>query len=317
MKKNILLLTICFCMTFANMNAQNPVQIALWPDGIPESNGITEPESTVDGRISNISVPDMTVYPADPSKNTNAAILICPGGGYAVQSSVHEGSQFAQWLSENGITGIVLKYRLPNHHAFVPLKDAQQAIRIIRSRASEWNIDPNKIGISGFSAGGHLASTAGTHFDLGSPVSDTEKGSSKNKKKAATHVAPTSSYSCRPDFMILFYPVITMQEGLTHQGTRTNLLGDKQDKDSVDYYSNEMQVTKDTPPTLIFLSDDDNGVSPKNSTDFYAALKKNGVPASLYIFPEGGHGWGFNDTFSYHKIWKTLYIEWLKQQKFI
>lgn len=259
----------------------------------------------------------MTLYPANPSKNTNAAILICPGGGYAHEAFVHEGSQFAQWLSENGITAFVLKYRLPNKHTYIPLKDAQQALRIIRSRASDWNINPNKIGISGFSAGGHLASTAGTHFDLGSPTSSTKQTSPKNKKKAVTQITPVSSFSCRPDFMILFYPVISMQKSVTHEGSRINLLGDKCSKDSVDYYSNELQVKKDTPPTLIFLSDDDNGVSPKNSIDFYAALKAKNIPASLHIFPEGGHGWGFHDTFRYHELWKTLYIDWLKQQKII
>lgn len=231
----------------------------------------------------------MTMYAADPAKNTGVAILVCPGGGYIRQAAVHEGSQFGKWLSENGITAFVLKYRLPNAHAYIPVKDALQAIRIIRQKASEWKINPSKIGISGFSAGGHLASSAGVHFDVGS----------------------------RPDFMILFYPVISMKEGVTHAGSRENLLGKVYNKDSVEYYSNELQVTKQTPPTLIFLSDDDKAVIPQNSLDFYAALKRNGVPASLHIFPEGAHGWGFHETFRYHEIWKALYLDWLKQQKIL
>lgn len=254
---------------------------------MPESNGITEKEIIIENdRISNVTVPSMTMYPADPSKNTGIAILVCPGG-YIRQAAVHEGSQFGEWLSKNGITAFVLKYRLPNAHAFIPLKDAQQAIRIIRGKADVWKINPSKIGISGFSAGGHLASAAGTHFDQKS----------------------------RPDFMILFYPVVSMQESVTHLGSRENLLGKGYNKDSVNYYSNELQVTKNTPRTLIFLSDDDKSVIPQNSFDFYAALKNNGVPASIHIFPEGGHGWGFRETFRYHETWKALYLDWLKQQK--
>lgn len=263
--------------------------IQIWPDGVPESNGIIAAEITVNDRISNVSVPTMKVYPANPEKNTGVAILVCPGGGYAMQAAGHEGSQFGEWLANNGITAFVLKYRLPNGHSFIPVKDALQAIRIIRKNADNWSINPAKIGISGFSAGGHLASTAGTHFDN----------------------------SSRPDFMILFYPVISMNEKVTHSGSRQNLIGKSPGKDSVDYYSNELKVTAVTPPALIFLSDDDKAVIPQNSIDFYLALKKNNVPASIHIFPEGGHGWGFRETFRYHETWKFLYMDWLKQNKFL
>lgn len=274
-----------FSLFFSGISiAQDREVIDLWPEGVPESNGVTEPETNSNERIANVSVPSMTVYPADPSRNTGVAILVCPGGGYARLAMEHEGYQFGEWLSQNGITAFILKYRMPNKHAGIPLKDAVQAMHIIRSKAGQWGITPSKIGISGFSAGGHLASTLCTHFDTGS----------------------------RPDFMILFYPVISMQESITHKGSRENLLGDGSKQDQVDFYSNELQVTKDTPPTLLFLSDDDKVVVPQNSINFYTALKAHDIPASLHIFPEGGHGWGFRKTFPYHEVWKGLYIEWLK-----
>lgn len=290
--------------------------IFIWPDGVPENNGITAAEVTLNDRVGNVSVPSMKFYPADSAKNTGVTILVIPGGGYAMQAAGHEGSQFGEWLSSLGINAFVLKYRLPNKHAFIPLKDAQQAMRIIRNRAGEWKLDPSKIGVSGFSAGGHLASTLGTHFDLGKPVPPVAP-TAKGKKPVAPTPAPLSSFSCRPDFMILFYPVVSMQESVTHGGSRENLLGLGYKKDSVDYYSNELQVTKDTPPTLLFLSDDDAAVPPQNSFDFYAALKKYKIPASMHIFPEGAHGWGFRDTFRYHEVWKGLYIDWLKNRKIL
>jgi len=315
--KRIKLLAALFCLTFVSLFAQTTKTLLLWPDGVPESNGLIGDEKVEDFRISNITIPGMTVYFADPAKNTGAAVLICPGGGYSCQAAGHEGSQIAQWLSENGITGIVLKYRLPNKHASIPLKDAQQALRIIRSKAAEWNINPQKIGISGFSAGGHLASTAGTHFDLGSTAACCAKTALKSSKQTNVATLPLCTYSCRLDFMILFYPVISMKEGLTHEGSRINLLGEGYNRDSVAFYSNELQVTKNTPPTLLLLSDDDTVVMPQNSSDFYAALKAKGVKASMYIFPEGNHGWGFNKNFRYHENWKALCLDWLKQQKIV
>lgn len=283
-----ILLCLFLVLSTASKAADREV-IFLWPDGVPESNDITAPEVTENGRTSNVSVPSMTFFQADPTKNTGVTILIIPGGGYSREAVGHEGNPFGEWLSSQGINAFVLKYRLPNKHAFIPLKDAQQAMRIIRNRAGEWKLNPSKIGVSGFSAGGHLAATLGTHSDK----------------------------SCRPDFMILFYPVISMQESVTHAGSRENLLGLGYKKDSVDYYSNELQVTKDTPPTLFFLSDDDTAVPPQNSIDFYAALKKFKIPASLYIFPEGGHGWGYRETFRYFESWKGLYLDWLKERKLL
>lgn len=286
--KRVNLAALFFIITLMAVS-QNLKTIDIWPGGVPESNGITEKEIIENERISNVSVPQMTMYAPVNGKNTGVAILVCPGGGYIRQAAGHEGSQFGKWLSENGITAFVLKYRLPNGHAFIPSKDASQAINIIRKNAAEWGINPSKIGISGFSAGGHLASTAGTIFTA----------------------------STRPDFMILFYPVITMKESVTHAGSRENLLGKNYSKDSLEYYSTENRVTANTPPALIFLSDDDKAVVPENSIAFYRALKSNGVKASMHIFPEGGHGWGYRETFRYHNVWKGLYMDWLKQIKIL
>jgi len=199
---------------------------------------------------------------------------------------MHEGTMFAQWLNEQGIAAFVLKYRMPNKHKNVPLDDAWQAIRYVRDHAAEYGISANKIGIAGFSAGGHLASTASTHF-------------------------ATSGTSTRPDFSILFYPVVTMDIA-THGGSRTNLLGDNPSLSDLYSFSNEKQVNNNTPPAILLLSDDDKVVLPENSTRYYNALKSNDIKASMYIFPEGGHGWGLKDNFRFHKEMTTLLATWLK-----
>ncbi len=276
-------------LTSMAMNAQKVIEVPVWPNGAKESNGITK-EETVDpaGRISNIKEASFKVYPADKTKNTGMAILICPGGGYGIEAATHEGTDYAQWFAENGITGIVMKYRLPNGHHEIPLKDVQEAMRIIRNKAAEWGINPNKIGVSGFSAGGHLASTLLTHFDETS----------------------------RPDFGILFYPVITFGEINTHIGSRKNLLGDNEkNQELINYYSNEKHIKENTPPTILLLSDDDKAVVPENSISFYRGLKEKNIASSLYIFPVGGHGWGFKKDFRYHEQMKELVLEWLEKLK--
>jgi acetyl esterase/lipase len=265
------------------MQSQEFIEIPVWPDGAAESNGITEAETEQDGRISHISTASMKIFPADSSKNTGIGVLICPGGGYWIEAAEHEGYQFASWYASQGITAAVLKYRLPNRHHDIPLKDAREAMRILRRDAGKWGIHLQKTGVSGFSAGGHLAATLLTHFDA----------------------------SCRPDFGILFYPVVSMKERITHRGSRNNLIGTEPDLELIDLYSNEDQVQKDTPPTLLLLSDDDRTVAPENSTLFYNALKANNIPAALYIFPEGKHGWGFNKTFKYHEEMKNLTLDWI------
>lgn len=272
-------------MIAVNMNAQKVVK--LWEGNPPTDNGITEPEryEREGGWVTN-TVPELIIYTPDKPINTGMAVIICPGGGYGGLAIGHEGVQFAEWLNKQGIAGIILKYRLPNKHKNVPLEDAQQAIRYIRNHAKELGIKEDKIGIAGFSAGGHLAATASTHY-------------------------ASSGISTRPDFSILFYPVITM-EIATHGGSRMNLLGDKPTATDIHTFSNEKQVTVNTPPAILLLSDDDESVSPENSTLYYNALKRNNVPASLYIFSEGGHGWGMRTDFKYHTQMLTLLQMWLK-----
>jgi acetyl esterase/lipase len=264
------------------------MEIPVWPEGAAESNGITEKETTdaSSGRIYNISEAVLQVYPADAALNRGAAVILCPGGGYAYLSGRNEGSLFAEWYAAQGITAAVLKYRLPNGNPLIPLKDAQEAVRIFRRNAEKWQVDPHRIGISGCSAGGHLASALLTHFDDDS----------------------------RPDFGILFYPAVSAKAAFTGNGQfRKNLLGDRPDSTLVRQYSNEEHITPDTPPTLIIMCSDDRSVSPLNATLFYDLLRLNGVPASLHIFPSGGHGWGFRPAFRYHEMLKPLLTAWIME----
>ena len=276
------------CLCFA----QQPIEIDLWPDGAAESNGLLKNENGDD-----YSIAKLYIYRPDKQKNTQAVVVICPGGGYVMLAMDHEGHDYARWLSDNGMTAVILKYRLPNKNHFIPLKDAQRTLRLIRSKAKEWDIDPAKVGISGFSAGGHLASTAATHFDTGN----------------ASASDPIDRLSCRPDFAILFYPVITMKEEFTHQGSRRNLMGNSYNADLVKLFSNEEQVTGQTPPTFLITSDDDKGVLPRNSVEFYAALKRNNVPAVLYVIPDGGHGWGTHPSKPQYPEWSVPLKAWLEK----
>ncbi|MDR1156225.1 MAG: alpha/beta hydrolase [Bacteroidales bacterium] len=277
-------------MTYCSCFSQQPVEMDLWPDGAPESNSLSKNEKG-DG----YSTAKLYVYRPDKQKNTRAAVVICPGGGYAGLAMNHEGHDYARWLINNGITAVILKYRLPDKNHFIPLKDAQRALRTVRSKAKEWDIDPAKLGISGFSAGGHLASTAATHFDAGN----------------ASAADPLDRLSCRPDFAILFYPVITMKEAFTHMGSRRNLMGDGYNAELVTLYSNEEQVTAQTPPAFLITSDDDKAVPPRNSIEFYSALKRNNIPAVLYVIPDGGHGWGTSPEKSQYLEWSVPLKAWL------
>lgn len=281
-----LFLVFLFFLSVISMDAQKVVK--LWENTPPTSNGLSETELNEDGRISNVTTPELTVYLPDSAVNKGIAVIICPGGGYARLAIDHEGHDFAKWLQSQGIAGIVLKYRMPNKVKQVPLEDFNQAITYVRSNASEWKISNDKIGVAGFSAGGHLAATASTHF---------------------------SSKELRPDFSILFYPVITMGD-FTHEGSRNNLLGETPSASEIMYYSNERQVNEFTPPAILLLSDDDTAVPPKNSITYYSALKDNKIPATMYIFPSGGHGWGMRDNFEYHKEMLSLLSSWLKTLSF-
>ncbi len=229
-------------------------------------------------------------------KPNGTAIVICPGGGYGGLVTKGEGHGIAKWLNGHGITGLVLEYRLPKGRSYVPLLDAQRAIRTARANANAWHIDPAKIGIIGFSAGGHLASTAATHFDKGVAQSDD----------------PVSRQSSRPDFAILVYPVITM-DTTTHGGSRRNLLGEKPTDELVDLFSNEKQVTAETPPTYLAHALDDKVVVPANSQAFHDALKKHGVATEYLQLPSGGHGLnGYKGPM--WDAWQKQSLEWLTKQ---
>ena len=275
------LLSISLLFFSATLFAQKPIEIKVWPNGAPNSNGITTAEKQIDeSRVSDVTVPTLTIYRA--AKPNGMAIVACPGGGYVRLATAHEGHDMAAWFNAQGITYAVLKYRMPNTHHDVPLSDALQAIRIMKQHAEEWGY--NKVGIMGASAGGHLASTAATHFTEDS----------------------------RPDFQILFYPVVSMVNP-THQGSKDNLLGKTPSQEMLNLYSNEKQVTPQTPPAFIMHSSDDKAVPVSNSIDYYTALVKNGVSASLHIYPIGGHGWGFRDNFIYKRQWTGELEKWLRE----
>lgn len=280
--KNLILI-IFMSLSFGAF-AQGPVTIKLWPNGAPNSNGITEPEQEVrKNRIGKITDPELIVFPAkDPN---GMAIIACPGGGYQYVAIDHEGLNMADWFNSMGITYAVLKYRMPNGNKDVPLSDAQQAIKIMRANQDKWKF--NQLGIMGSSAGGHLASSAATHFTT----------------------------ETRPDFQILFYPVISMSPSITHMGSHNNLLGKNPSQETEEFFSNEKQVNKQTPPAFIMHSSDDSAVPVENSINYYTALVKNGVSASLHIYPIGGHGWGFGDGFKYKRQWTGELEMWLRQIK--
>jgi acetyl esterase/lipase len=244
--------------------------------------------------------PTLTICLAPKAEANGAAVVICPGGGYGFLAMDHEGHQVARWLNSLGVAGFILKYRHRGngfgHPA--PLQDAQRAIATVRSRAAEWGVEPDRIGILGFSAGGHLASTAGTHFHKGKPDAPD----------------PLDRVSCRPDFMILVYPVISFTEPFTHRGSMRNLLGKDPDPRLVESLSNERQVTPETPPTFLVHSNEDRGVPPENSVAFYLALRKAKVPAELHVYAKGGHGFGLGvpGTPPATATWPARCADWMR-----
>jgi len=261
------------------------ITIDLYPQGIPNSKPTANEEITEQrygiSIVSKITRPTLTIFLAPKEVANGTAVIVYPGGGYRMNAISHEGIDIAKKFNEMGITAFVLKYRIPNDVTMEkkeigPLQDAQQAIKIVRERASEWNINPNRIGIMGFSAGGHLASTAGTHF---------KKSLIPNDDKT----------NLRPDFIILIYPVISFQDSIVHLGSREQLLGQHPAKDQINYFSNELQITKETPPTFLVHASDDDVVKVENSVVFYHNLIKNSVPAELHIYQRGGHGFGLNN----------------------
>jgi len=253
--------------------------------------------------ISNVQTPDIAVYLPGKRFATGQAVIVCPGGGYWVLAYDLEGTDIAKYLNSIGVAAIVLKYRLPVYGNCIephkaPLMDAQRAMRLVRYNAKAWNIDPAKIGIMGFSAGGHLASTLGTHFDYG------------NKTSADS----VERLSCRPDFMILMYPVISFVDSSSHKGSHEALLGKNPGKAMLNYYSNEMQVTDDTPPAFFVHADNDDGVPVENTLLMYKAMRKKNIPAELHILSEGGHGFGLGINNDHIGSWTNnlkLWLGWL------
>ena len=268
-----------FVLSQTWLHAQQPLELKLWPEGMPNDNGMTCQE---ENGVLYVAEPTLTVYPA--TEGNGMAIVACPGGGYGKLAMDHEGKDMAAWFNNQGITYAVLKYRMPNGHKEVPLSDARQAMRILRHRAGEWQL--KRIGIMGFSAGGHLASTVATHFE------DEES---------------------HPDFQILFYPVISMNPEYTHRGTHDNLLGKQPAKEEEDDFSNELHVDGNTAPAFILHSSDDRSVPVAHSLNYYTALLRHQVPATLHIYPIGGHGWGYRDSFTYKREWTGELEKWLRE----
>ena len=273
MKKIFLLGFLAFSSL---LSAQTPIHVKLAEEKVVNEKPVIK--GWINGN--EYTEATLTIYPA--KKPNGQAIIACPGGGYAGVATTHEGHDMATWFNTQGITYAVLHYRMPYGKHEIPLSDAHQAIRYMRKNAVQFGF--NQLGIMGSSAGGHLASTAATHFDA----------------------------ETRPDFQILFYPVVTMTE-YTHQGSKDNLLGKNPSEELVKLYSNECQVTKQTPPAFIMHSSDDTVVPVLNSINYYLALCKHGVPASMHFYPIGGHGWGYNESFPYKAQWKDEMEKWLRE----
>jgi acetyl esterase/lipase len=275
--------------TITEQPAVSNKTVLLWPEGAPGAKG------TEDG-----DKPSLTIYLPPKDKANGTAVVICPGGGYGHLAMDHEGHQIAQWLNSLGVAGFILKYRHRNSGAGyghpAPLLDAQRAVSTVRSRAKEWNVNPDRIGILGFSAGGHLASTAGTHFHRGKPDAKD----------------PIDRAGCRPDFMVLIYPVISMIEWCAHSGSRRNLLGNNPDEKLVENLSNERQVTPETPPTFLVHTHEDKGVPAENSIYFYLALRKAKVPAEMHLYQKGPHGFGLGQNHGAVKSWPKRCADWMR-----
>jgi acetyl esterase/lipase len=268
--------------------------VRLWQGDAPEAQGKEESDKPTN------DVPTLTIYPPAEGKNNGAALVVCPGGGYG-HLAAHEGRPVAEWFASLGGTGLVLKYRLgPKYHHPAEMDDVQRAIRLTRANASEWGIDPTRIGVLGFSAGGHLASTAATHFDSGE----------------ASASDPVEKVSCRPDIAVLVYPVISLHPPYGHGGSRKNLLGDDPDDHLVDLLSNEKEVTEKTPPTFLVHSSDDHTVPVENSLEFATALAQHKVPFEMRIFGHGGHGFGMAPNDPELSTWPKDVEQWLTKRDF-
>jgi acetyl esterase/lipase len=282
--KNILALLLLILYASA-LIAQPNAPIPLWPDGAPGAQGTADSDT-----------PKITIF-LPKGRNTGTGVLIFPGGAYAFLAMDHEGRQIAEWLNHLGVAAFVVQYRVAPYHHPIEINDAKRAMRYVRSHAAEFNIAPERIGVWGFSAGGHLASTLGTHYDSGNP--------------SATD--PIERVSSRPDFMILAYPVIDPLGGAS-LGSYANLLGKDADPALVRELSNDLHVNAQTPPTFLMAASDDNAVSPECALNFYSALLKAGVPAELHIYESGGHGFGLGSTNPRVSSWSQRMAEWMRDR---
>ncbi|HWA24168.1 MAG TPA: alpha/beta hydrolase [Lacunisphaera sp.] len=300
-------LLLLMCALIVSDTLADNLVIPLWPEGVPTAMRADAPaakgpipaeQSDPEGRIAHISVPRLTVFPAAQDRPTGTAVIICPGGGYARLSHDREGLQYARWLSTLGVTSFILTNRVGDFGHPAPLQDVLRAVRIVRSRAAEFKIDPARIGVMGSSAGGHLAASAGTLFDH----ADGKTG------------AALDSVNARPDFLILMYPVISMEPGVAHMGSRQQLLGANPDPALVARMSLEQSVTAQTPPTLIIHTQEDGTVPIENSIRFFQALTKAKVPAEFYAFEHGSHGMGMKAGFGTASDWPKRAEEWLRNR---
>ncbi len=280
-------------------------KVLLWTDGIVPNQEIGQEKERITEtdiiRIENVQTPSIEIYLPSKSIRTGKAMIICPGGGYESLSYDWEGTDFAKALNAKGIAAFVLKYRLPISATIIdpkwaPLQDAQRAIRLVRAHAKKWGIDPTKVGIMGFSAGGHLASTLGTHY---------------NKETLAGSKDPVDALSARPDFMALIYPVITFDKKHYHAGSKNALIGTNASADLVNEFSNNLHVNSNTPPSFLVHSADDKGVPIANSLLFYEALIKNGVSAEMHLYPYGGHGFALARGKGSLEDWPLLLFNWI------
>ena len=301
--KNTTVLKVCLLLMVSSLYAQQQV-INIWPNGAPGAieNADYKLHTDTSGnhsRTSKVTQPTLSFYPAANATNNTPAVVICPGGGYIVLADGHEGVDIAKWFNSMGVSAFVLRYRLPSDLIMTdksvgPLQDVQQAIRLVRCNAKKWTIDPTKIGVMGFSAGGHLASTASTHFD--EKVYEAE-----------------DSTSARPDFSILIYPVVTMQSNYTHKGSKNRLLGTSANDALKARFSNELQVNNNTPPAFLVHSIDDRVVPVQNSINYALAMRKHKRPCELHIYQDGGHGYGLGRNTGTKMGWPEACKLWLKQ----
>jgi acetyl esterase/lipase len=301
--KKLLLTLIASHLIIMALQAQKNVrgtEIPLYEGAIPNSKPGPDRETSGSGShpmYSLVSHPTLKIFLPEKGKANGAAVVVCPGGSYMQLAMWHEGVEIADSLNALGVAAFVLKYRLPSDETMVdktigPLQDAQRAIQLVRQNADRWGVDPARVGIMGFSAGGHLASTAGTHF---------------NKVK----IDNPGNISLRPDFMILMYPVISFADSICHWGSRENLIGKQPSQEKMMEYSNEWQVTPATPPTFLIHSEDDKTVMVANSIHFYEALQRNNVPAEMHLYPKGGHGYGLHNGTT-HDQWFDRLKTWLE-----